>query len=691
MMTFHRTSFIVRTQRAAVVSFGLAAFSNPLQAQTAAPDPAGVYVGSYICNQQQMSLQLTLEPPTGGDLSAVFAFYLPGGTASPPLGAFQMKGTFDPASGAFRLRPGSWIKAAPGYRPVALSGSYDARTGRLTGRIQGYGCTTFDVRRDETATARVRGEVAERAERYVNAPTALAQARGFEEQCLVFAKWAAGFTREYPELDTMHTRADQVSDRAVNLFGDDSFVPVFGQPFDSLSDQERTALRTTLIRCSQTLTDRVQRTFYSVTLISTFLRGETAAKVAYRRTLRRQLADLLRELPSATFERASNVRDSELKTYDVLWPSEYRRLEEAVDTAMATAAAPGLDAWVDELVAKAAGYEGLAGLTQALSRIAFSGSAPAHRSTGRRVPDVRQARREAETGLDSLLASAAPDARDRAREKLQLRAHALVAELAASERAQLAKLGSGAEALKAGTAWYARITSSFAQYQSEPAVRDALTAFETRRAQDLAAGADALLARVNQAETSQQVTGIVSSHLGVPSDRSHPAGSRVLSAAAARGKALAAAAEQAAEDARSVTNFCTTLKQADSAAAGEPSARDICLAIADRFDGINDTYRERAAACRRGDFKHNPMLAIQCLQLCGGTGGSCEVSFNLTRFQKIACEKAQGQPGYVCDYVVNYSASSPVVQQAMSSILGSGTAAQGRFVPAPGGWIQLNR
>jgi len=82
MMTLHRTSFIVRTQRAAVVSFGLAAFSNPLQAQTAGPDPAGVYVGSYICNQQQMSLRLTLEPPTGGDLSAVFAFHLPGGRAS---------------------------------------------------------------------------------------------------------------------------------------------------------------------------------------------------------------------------------------------------------------------------------------------------------------------------------------------------------------------------------------------------------------------------------------------------------------------------------------------------------------------------------------------------------------------------------------------------------------------------------
>src|SRR5262245_27401427 len=65
------------------------------------------------------------------------------------------------------------------------------------------------------------------------------QAGNAADQCPAIAKWSERFRREYPDLDVMKALADQVSDRAVNLFSDEDFVPVFGKPFDAMSQAER--------------------------------------------------------------------------------------------------------------------------------------------------------------------------------------------------------------------------------------------------------------------------------------------------------------------------------------------------------------------------------------------------------------------------------------------------------------------
>jgi hypothetical protein len=47
--------------------------------------PGGVYSGSYVCNQRQISLQLFLEPKGAAQLSGLFTFYTPGSDPLQPI------------------------------------------------------------------------------------------------------------------------------------------------------------------------------------------------------------------------------------------------------------------------------------------------------------------------------------------------------------------------------------------------------------------------------------------------------------------------------------------------------------------------------------------------------------------------------------------------------------------------------
>ena len=193
----------------------------------------------------------------------------------------------------------------------------------------------------------------------------------------MLGKWLSKFTREYADLDLQRTLADRLRDSAVNLFGDDDFVPVFGKRFEQLSEEELAGPRRAIQVCSQQGDSRDDRMMYGVVLVRPFSPGrnrdDVAAMVEYRRTLRQLRPKLLAELqalaPSAaSLERASAIRDTELPTYEVLWPSEYRELKAAVDATFPKAASPSLLAWVDSVVNGASGLEGLNAITAALGR-----------------------------------------------------------------------------------------------------------------------------------------------------------------------------------------------------------------------------------------------------------------------------------------------------------------------------------
>src|SRR5262249_28599779 len=156
--------------------------------------PRGVYAGSYICSQRQLSAQLTIESAQSTSVEGVFTFYAPGSDPARPLGAFRMTGTFNPATRSLQLRPGAWVTKPGVYSAIPLNGRLDG-TGRITGNIPSPGCTTFELTRDEEASRRIVSASTARAQEVASAP-GFFQARTEAEKCQALAKWYSRFRSE---------------------------------------------------------------------------------------------------------------------------------------------------------------------------------------------------------------------------------------------------------------------------------------------------------------------------------------------------------------------------------------------------------------------------------------------------------------------------------------------------------------
>jgi hypothetical protein len=144
--------------------------------------------------------------------------------------------------------------------------------------------------------------------------------------------------------------------------------------------------------------------------------------------------------------------------------------------------------------------------------------------------------------------------------------------------------------------------------------------------------------------------------------------------------------------------LCAGLAVAQTALA-EPSEAQMRAAIEAKFGNVNAGADETAQRCNNREYNRgqgDSVLAMQCLMygIGGGvTNGGRNVrapQFKLTRFEKIACEKAQGKAGYLCDYVMGYGSNMASNSPAIEGMMRSGAATQGRFVKRDGGWIALD-
>ncbi len=52
-------------------------------------------------------------------------------------------------------------------------------------------------------------------------------------------RWFNRLKEEYPDIDLHHTVLNEIYPKVLNLYGDDSFMPVFGKPFDAMSADDR--------------------------------------------------------------------------------------------------------------------------------------------------------------------------------------------------------------------------------------------------------------------------------------------------------------------------------------------------------------------------------------------------------------------------------------------------------------------
>lgn len=136
--------------------------------------------------------------------------------------------------------------------------------------------------------------------------------------------------------------------------------------------------------------------------------------------------------------------------------------------------------------------------------------------------------------------------------------------------------------------------------------------------------------------------------------------------------------------------FCDQFRDQQSDGKHEPSEKDLCLVFGRLFSAENQHYAETISQCREGGAKTNPIIAMQCISLCGATAGACDLAYKITGFKKIDCGRAQGAPGYVCDYAISYSSNNQFMNNTMKSLVPSGMTATGRFVYQSNGWLKMH-
>ncbi len=130
--------------------------------------------------------------------------------------------------------------------------------------------------------------------------------------------------------------------------------------------------------------------------------------------------------------------------------------------------------------------------------------------------------------------------------------------------------------------------------------------------------------------------------------------------------------------------------------AAEPTEQEMRAAVQLQFDNVNGASAETAERCNNREFNRgggNPLLAMECLGQAFGGGMTRDgrnvtpMTVSITNFHKIACEKAQGKAGYLCDYAMGYDTNSP--NNVAGPYTRQPTVMQGRFVKRGARWIRL--
>ena len=684
----------------------------------------------YFAHPNLMRIDLEVSDTAGG-VEGVLAFdaISPGRQigASGLHGSFRVKGSFAPETGGFSLTPAGWVQQ-PGVlaTPLAMSGvldpAHDVLAGLFDTRANRWANPYFALARAEAADRLILGPLKDFSyESRLNASRiqvrgVLGHIGGPDPDKV--DEWASRLTMEHPDLN-LNGIIGNVVELARNLFEDDYFARYFGKRFDELSPEDCVRIersfqpgRNGVSRKRAEVGAKWQSVLGMFDATSDSGSGSTVVAVVAQRYLRSWRDDALRRLEaiSADYGALGAVQAyrvaGETSLAD-LWPSERTAYAGAVDRTAARLAAPVLNAWIDSVIADASGAKGISTLLSTARTIEAAAPAPAAPEPGLGgVPMARPQRPSpvpapVVSGPAGWLGAADPALRSDLAARLRSRADAMLPDVVATERSRLASLGQGVAALKAGTGWYRALMTSLDGLETSAPVREAMAEFEARRAKDLASGAPAVIQQVGAARTDAELQTLLQSTVGVPSDRTDASGQRIFAAASERTRVLAQAAAVAAKEkavAQRVerAGFAVCKGQKTTPVAGEdagaPSARDLCLAVASRFDAANEYLAGIAQQCMNRQFKGNPILAMQCLQVCVAAAGSdCDVYVQLTSFERLGCGKAVGKAGWNCDYHSSMTSSSPTARQMADTIAPFGMSGNARFLQDPsGGWMMMN-
>lgn len=124
---------------------------------------------------------------------------------------------------------------------------------------------------------------------------------------------------------------------------------------------------------------------------------------------------------------------------------------------------------------------------------------------------------------------------------------------------------------------------------------------------------------------------------------------------------------------------------------GEPTERDLCLALAAKYQGVDQNLNQmKESGCDNMNRNRNDtMVAMTCLGASmAGAGGGSQIS--LAGFRKIACVSAapSGKPGYICDVVTRLQSGNAMTRSMFDAV--SASVSTHRFVKTSGQWLVMS-
>lgn len=190
----------------------------------------GEWAGTVKCSRNRgLDINLRITSNSGG-LAATMETY----GAKTLLGkvwTHKLVGRYEAGSGSYLFVP---VRHSRGPRGISKGFSFipSGNGKRARGKVLKDQCQSFSVKRITANSTSRRSTTA----RPSNGGSYFA-ANGTEQKCKEILKWAQRIDREYPRFDMMRTSMGKVYSKAVLLFADNNFVPVFGQPYDSIDRQ----------------------------------------------------------------------------------------------------------------------------------------------------------------------------------------------------------------------------------------------------------------------------------------------------------------------------------------------------------------------------------------------------------------------------------------------------------------------
>jgi len=609
----------------------------------ATDDIQGVWEGRYICRQGPTGLTLTIEGSDPSRLTARFKFYPVPENPRVPHGELEMTGKFDPRVGHFQFRPGRWIQRPRGYATVGLSGLLES-SGRLTGRLPVSGCQAFTLSRASSAPSR---QAATPAAPRRNIPKSLSAARTLSDKCEVLLAWVARMKSEYPGLAPYRTSSTVLGPKIVNLYRNQFFVPVFGNPFDKTTESWRKGFfREVILACARSregqpsYRDRFNDYYTFFFRPFSLPRGwlsyaDVSSKLAALRITeewRRRVLKAAEDMHAS----AANLReiDSYLtqgrKDLSELWPSEkaeFKRKLVARKQTLAASLVATATKQTDELTASLANA---ARLTTALKEVQdFAASLPA-------------------------------DLRRSAVDTLNGRLEAMVQQLVEQDLAALQALSQAAKPAELAR-WLADFDRKYKPYAKLKPYSDAIALYRDKRNGVFETGLAAYRAQLNSLPMSrdslQAAARLLHQTFVLKNDEQLPAYEKYKSATLARianiRKALAASIDQDQIPAQSCvdeqqgcgTSHGSSQKRAEASGRQKDESGESVSVPREYQKTFDRIHRREAFRFDNNSFMFTAGIAIELMKKCNVPSGTSD-RLELAEFVQGALLRAGVGPNY---------------------------------------------